>query len=194
MRHLLIFLMMLPAMLLAQSDCNLEQRYPMPTMHQSVGVKPALTPDKCSAKSKYVGNAVLTCSPPTGEKIVYYGIRIISETIITSDCETTTRELQRDTFVTGEETVIGENRLVGGLYVVQAELLREAPKTRPVGFMATLLPDGQYAGYWVTHYGEYATAQAANAALKSFKAKHPEFCSAFVRRLPTNCRYRFEYR
>jgi hypothetical protein len=179
----------------APEDCNLETHHPMPTLY-SAEIKPALTPDPCGAKQRYPGTPTLTCSPASGEQIIKFGIRIITETTINSDCESTTREISRDTFVISSEAVIGQNRTVGGGYIVQCELLTKAPKSRPVGFMATLLPKGdKYADYWTTHYGgEYATAKEATAAMEVLKTKYPEFCSAFVRKLPSNCTHRFEYR
>jgi hypothetical protein len=178
------------------NNCNLENHFPMPTLYNAE-IKPSLAPDPCGAKQRYPGTPNLTCSPAAGEHIIKYGVKIITETIINGeDCEVTTREISRDTFVISAETVVGQTRTVGGGYIVQCELLTKAPKSRPVGFMATLLPKGdKYSGYWTTHYGgEYATAKEAEAAKESLKSLHPEFCSAFVRRLPNNCTHRFEYR
>jgi len=190
--------LLLPNLLNGQTpsnDCNLETRYQTPTTHAAPTKQKPLTPDPCQAKPKYAGIPILTCSPPTGEQIIKYGVRIVSETVVSSNCEVTTREISRDTFVESAETVFTKQNAVGGLWVVQFECKTEVPKTRPVGFMATLLPESaEYAGYWVTHSAEYSNSKDAEKARLEFKEKYPEFCSAFVRQLPENCQYRFEYR
>lgn len=162
------------------------------------GVMDTLKPDPCGARPPYNYWRVLTISPEEGYIIHKKKVVIQTETTVDSDCNVDVVEIARDTIITGSDVIMGEETgiTVGGKYVVQCELMLEAPSNRPKGFMATLLPDGnKYAGYWVVHYGEYDTSAEAQKALRYLKTEYqPEFCSAFIRRLPQGCEFRFEYR
>jgi hypothetical protein len=161
------------------------------------GVNRPLEPDPCGAKPPYDYGAVLTVSPEAGKTVEYKKVIIKTETTVDHECNVETVELERDTIVTHTDVIMGERTgiMVGGKYVVQCELMREAPSNRPKGFMSTLLPDeNKYGGYWVVHYGEYSTKENADAALRRLKTDYPEYCSAFIRKLPSNCEFRYEYK
>ncbi len=160
-----------------------------------IPIMDTLPPDPCGARPPYSNTGVLTVSPPQGQKVQHRSVVIYTQTTVDHKCNVEVVEVRRDTIVTKEFILYGSRTgFVGDSYVVQCEMLLEAPETRPNGFMATLLSQyDKYSGYWVVHYGEYNTVEEAQVALRKLKRDHPEFCSSFVRKLPAGCEFRYEY-
>lgn len=175
----------------AQNNCGYSTETVVPF---NFAVNEPLPPDPCGAKPPYNNVGKLTVSPPQGYIKNSYSVEIITKTIIDENCNVLQVEVSRDTILTGTKTIFGEKmEPTKASWVVRTELLTIAPHTRPSGFMATLLPTShQFGGYWVTHWGEYENKQDADNALNRLKKLHPEFCSAFVYKLPS-CNFRYEY-
>lgn len=175
----------------AQNNCGYSTKTALPF---NFAVNNPLTPDPCGAKPPYNTVGRLTVSPPQGYIKNSYSVEITTKTIIDENCNVLQVEVSRDTILTGTKTIFGEKtEPTKALWVVRTELLTIAPHTRPSGFMATLLPNShQLGGYWITHFGEYNSFNAADNALKELKTLYPEFCSAFVYKMPA-CEFRFEY-
>lgn len=192
----LIIFILFPFSLYSQPNCD--ELTTVSEIELIFDVNGALKPDPCGAKTKYDGNSYLKRSPEAGYEETVYNVIINHQTIINEKCESNTVEISRDTVETGSNLIFGEiiNRPDGNYYTIRLELLRRSPKSRPKGCLSSLIPDGngKISGYWVTTFGKYSTSSEASEHLKDFKIDYPEFCRAYVYKLPSGIQYQYGYR
>ena len=194
MNKILFILAFLPLTLFSQ-DCD--ELISVTEIDLNFDVKNKLRPDPCGAKPRYNGKSYLRLSPEAGYEETIYNVVINSLTTINEKCESSTVEISRDTIPVNTKLIYGETlgKSEGNYYTVRLELLTKAPKTRPIGCRANLLPDGSggISGYWVVTYGKYSTLSEAKEAVKEFKEEYPEFCRAYAYKLPM-ISYQYGYR